>query len=72
MKIKTISRLEEEHTRKTSKDVYRLQRNYAPEAHPFEKAREYTRALNATKLDRVFAKPFIAHLDGHRDGVYSL
>lgn len=31
--------------------------------------REYTRALNATKLERVFAKPFVASLDGHRDGV---
>ncbi|TSK20212.1 Regulating synaptic membrane exocytosis protein 2 [Bagarius yarrelli] len=31
--------------------------------------REYTRALNATKLDRVFAKPFVASLDGHRDGI---
>lgn len=27
------------------------------------------RALNATKLDRVFAKPFIGDLSGHRDGV---
>lgn len=30
---------------------------------------EYVRALNATKLDRVFAKPFIGNLDGHREGV---
>lgn len=37
--------------------------------HPFEAAREYTRALNAVKLDKVFAKPFIGSLDGHRDGV---
>lgn len=27
------------------------------------------RALNATKLDRVFAKPFIGNLAGHREGV---
>jgi WD repeat and SOF domain-containing protein 1 len=27
------------------------------------------RALNATKLERVFAKPFIGDLDGHKDGV---
>ncbi|KAJ0065906.1 hypothetical protein NL108_000153, partial [Boleophthalmus pectinirostris] len=44
-------------------------RNYDPSLHPFEVNREYTRALNATKLDRVFAKPFLASLDGHRDGV---
>lgn len=34
-----------------------------------ESAREYVRALNATKLDRIFAKPFITNLGGHRDGV---
>lgn len=44
-------------------------RNYNPTLHPFEVTREYTRALNATKLERVFAKPFLASLDGHRDGV---
>jgi len=44
-------------------------RNYDPTLHPFEVPREYTRALNATKLERVFAKPFVASLDGHRDGI---
>lgn len=40
--------------------------------HPFERAREYTRALQATKLERMFAAPFIASLgNGHVDGVYS-
>jgi WD repeat and SOF domain-containing protein 1 len=43
-----------------------------PVLHPFEKAREYVRALNATKLERVFAKPFVASLSGHCDGVYCL
>lgn len=46
-----------------------VKRNYDPALHPFESAREYVRALNATKLDRVFAKPFIGNLDGHKDGV---
>jgi WD repeat and SOF domain-containing protein 1 len=47
-------------------------RNLNPEIHPFEKAREYTRALNATKVERMFAQPFIAQLGhGHIDGVYS-
>lgn len=44
-------------------------RNYDPDLHPFQAAREYTRALNAVKLERVFAKPFVGNLDGHRDGV---
>lgn len=51
----------------------RQPRNLNPEIHPFERAREYTRALNATKLERMFAKPFLAQLGkGHVDGVYTL
>lgn len=30
------------------------------------------RALNAVKLERVFAKPFIGNLDGHRDAISCL
>ena len=40
--------------------------------HPFTLGREYQRALNATKLERVFAKPFLCGLDGHRDGIQAL
>lgn len=28
--------------------------------------------MNAAKLDRMFAKPFVGSLDGHRDGVYCM
>ena len=31
--------------------------------------REHQRALNAVKLERVFAKPLVGALEGHRDGV---
>jgi WD repeat and SOF domain-containing protein 1 len=37
--------------------------------HPFARARERIRALNAAKMDRMFAKPFIASLEGHIDAV---
>lgn len=48
-------------------------RNLDPALHPFERAREYTRALNAVKLERMFAAPFLAELGrGHVDGVYSM
>jgi WD repeat and SOF domain-containing protein 1 len=47
-------------------------RNYAVTEHPFQEAREYVRAMNAVKLERVFAKPFVAGLDGHRDGVHRI
>ena len=40
--------------------------------HPFAKSREYTRALTAAKIDRMFAKPFVGALGGHQDGVYCL
>lgn len=51
----------------------RLPRNLDPALHPFERAREYTRALNATKMERMFAQPFIGQLgNGHIDGVYSV
>ncbi|KAK8206601.1 Protein sof1 [Zalaria obscura] len=54
-------------------NVTRQPRNLDPALHPFERAREYTRALNATKLERMFAQPFIAQLGkGHVDGVYTL
>lgn len=37
--------------------------------HPFSKARERNRALNAVKMERMFAKPFLASLEGHVDSV---
>ncbi|KAL8181822.1 UNVERIFIED_CONTAM: DDB1- and CUL4-associated factor 13 [Gekko kuhli] len=69
MRVKVLSRNPDDYVRETKQDLQRVPRNYDPALHPFEVPREYTRALNATKLDRVFAKPFIASLDGHRDGV---
>lgn len=49
--------------------MFTVPRNYDPSLHPFEAAREYTRALNSVKLSKVFAKPFIGNLDGHKDSV---
>ncbi len=40
--------------------------------HPFEAEREYTRALNSVKLEKVFAKPFLGALDGHRQTGFPL
>ena len=52
--------------------VLAVPRNYDPSLHPFEAPREYSQALNAVKLERVFAKPFLGALEGHRDGVHCL
>lgn len=72
MKVKVITRNPDDYLRGSNKEIHRLPRNLDPDLHPFEAAREYTQALNAAKLERVFAKPFIASLDGHCDGIYCM
>lgn len=72
MKVKILTRNPDDYMRETKRDLYKVPRNYDPSLHPFEAPREYTRALNAVKLERVFAKPFIGSLDGHREGVSCL
>eukprot|EP00557_Chaetoceros_sp_GSL56_P005328 CAMPEP_0176488148 /NCGR_PEP_ID=MMETSP0200_2-20121128/6549_1 /TAXON_ID=947934 /ORGANISM="Chaetoceros sp., Strain GSL56" /LENGTH=463 /DNA_ID=CAMNT_0017885101 /DNA_START=19 /DNA_END=1407 /DNA_ORIENTATION=- len=70
MKIKALSRSNASTTRETSGDLRIHHRNLDPTHHPLQRAREYTRAVTSAKIDRMFAKPFIASLgEGHRDGV---
>ncbi|KAL2916680.1 Protein sof1 [Polyrhizophydium stewartii] len=71
MVVKTISR-PADFARERTGDIFRVNKNVDPALHPFERAREYTRALNATKLERLFAKPFLSAMSGHIDGVYCL
>lgn len=71
VKVKTINRDEEQCTKERSQDLRKVHRNYDPSLHQFERAKELTRALNAAKLERVFAKPFVAALP-HDDGVTAL
>nr|CAG4650922.1 EOG090X04WU [Simocephalus serrulatus]SVE94196.1 EOG090X04WU [Simocephalus serrulatus] len=72
MKVKVLVRNPDDYLRETKQDIHKLPRNYDPALHPLEAPREYTRAMNAVKLSRVFAMPFIGCLDGHRDGVSCL
>ncbi|KAI9175997.1 Protein sof1 [Blastocladiella emersonii ATCC 22665] len=72
MKVKTISRNATDFTRERAGDVYKLPRNLDPTLHPFEKGREYVRAVTAAKVERMMAKPFVAALSGHNDGVYAM
>lgn len=69
MKVKLISRSTDEFTRERSQDLQRVFRNYDPNLRPQEKAVEYVRALNAAKLDKIFARPFIGAMDGHTDAI---
>jgi WD repeat and SOF domain-containing protein 1 len=71
MKIKVLSRNDREFVSEKG-GIPRIQRSFDPLLHPFEKPREYTRALQAAKLEKVFAKPFVGSLSGHRDGVYCM
>ncbi|PWN95617.1 WD40 repeat-like protein [Tilletiopsis washingtonensis] len=72
MKISALSRSLDQHAPARKGDAAPQSHNLDPALHPFDKAREYTRALAAAKLERMHAKPFVAALDGHADGVYSL
>uniref|UniRef100_A0A1I7WBK0 WD_REPEATS_REGION domain-containing protein n=1 Tax=Heterorhabditis bacteriophora TaxID=37862 RepID=A0A1I7WBK0_HETBA len=70
MRVKVLSRNPDDYQRETNRDIYKLVRNWNAPQDPFRAQTEYTRALNATKLERVFAKPFVASLDGHLEGVH--
>ena len=50
--------------KQTNSEIEKVFRNPSDaNIHPFQKAREYKRALNAAKLEKVFAKPFLEALD---------
>ncbi len=72
MRVKTISRSADVYERQTVNESNRVFHNLDPEVHPFERAREYQRALNGVKLEKVFAKPFVRSLGGHLEGVFSM
>eukprot|EP01060_Flectonema_neradi_P005911 TRINITY_DN13968_c0_g1_i2.p1 TRINITY_DN13968_c0_g1~~TRINITY_DN13968_c0_g1_i2.p1 ORF type:complete len:450 (+),score=85.90 TRINITY_DN13968_c0_g1_i2:91-1440(+) len=72
MKFKILSRSDREHTKDRGSDVTKVHRNLDPKLHPFDRQKEYQRALTAAKLDRMFAKPFVGALEGHTDAVSCL
>ena len=72
MKVKLLSRDPSNYLREKTTDVPKIPRNYDPSLHPLEGPREYVRALNAAKLEKVFSKPFLGALSGHADGIYRL
>lgn len=72
MKVKIVSRDEADYSRERSFDISKSFKNPDPVLHPFEKAIEYTRAMNAVKLQRIFARPFLHSFAGHSDGIHCL
>ncbi|KAF6155800.1 hypothetical protein GIB67_039131 [Kingdonia uniflora] len=69
MKVKVISRSVDEFTRERSNDLQRVFRNFDPNLRPQEKSIEYVRGLNAAKLEKIFARPFVGAMEGHIDAV---
>mmetsp|Transcript_8400 Transcript_8400/g.15271 ORF Transcript_8400/g.15271 Transcript_8400/m.15271 type:complete len:509 (-) Transcript_8400:52-1578(-) len=70
MKVKALSRSQSSTTRSSLHDLRPTHKNLNPSSHPQARAREYTRAVTAAKLDRMFAQPFVGELKGgHVDAV---
>nr|CUU00431.1 hypothetical transcript [Hymenolepis microstoma] len=67
MKIRILSRNPADYQRQTKDDIFKMPRNASSTEHPFAAEREYIRALNAAKLSRMMAKPFIGCLVGTTD-----
>lgn len=64
MKIRALHQREPE-----NEGLTRIQRNPDPVLHPFAREREYVRALNAVKTEKIFAKPLVKALDAHFESV---
>ncbi|KAH8995065.1 WD40 repeat-like protein [Lactarius hatsudake] len=69
VKISVLQRAPSAHLPARPGDPTPTHRNLDPLLHPFSRARERIRALNAAKMERIFSKPFIAALEGHSDAV---
>lgn len=68
-KISVLQHAPAEHLPLRPGDATPTSRNLDPLMHPFSRARERNRALNAAKMERIFSKPFLASLEGHVDSV---
>ncbi|CAH8526431.1 unnamed protein product [Dicrocoelium dendriticum] len=64
MKVRMLSRNPSDFRRETSDDIFKIPRNYHPSEHPLSSEREYVRAINSAKLQRMMAKPFLGSLEG--------
>jgi WD repeat and SOF domain-containing protein 1 len=70
MKVKTLKRAAGSADRECSGDLRKEHRNLNPVHHPMQRAREYKRAVNAAKMERMFAKPLVGNFgNGHMDAV---
>eukprot|EP00834_Sanchytrium_tribonematis_P000426 NODE_8_length_66115_cov_0.981823.p11 type:complete len:465 gc:universal NODE_8_length_66115_cov_0.981823:3088-4482(+) len=59
MKVKVLQHAP---TRERAQDHHIIQRSLSKNVHPFQKEREFKRALNCAKTERLLAKPFVASM----------
>ncbi|KAL8272058.1 hypothetical protein Esti_003993 [Eimeria stiedai] len=72
MKVRVLQRAEEDGFEGGPGAPHPFLRNLDPKLHPMQREREYARALVAAKLSKMFAKPFVASLEKHTDGVKAI
>ncbi|AFN82490.1 WD40 repeat-containing protein [Encephalitozoon romaleae SJ-2008] len=72
MKINTIYHKPEEICKERKKDVEYMSFAKDEAYHPFMKEREFVRALNSVKIERMLSKPFITALSYHKEGIHLL
>ncbi|CAH8530617.1 unnamed protein product [Heterobilharzia americana] len=72
MKVRMLSRNPSDFRRETADDIFKIPRNQSVTEHPFASEREYVRALNAAKLGRMMAKPFLGALEGTSERMTAL
>ncbi|KAG9030008.1 rRNA-processing protein sof1 [Tulasnella sp. JGI-2019a] len=72
MRINVLHHAPSSHLPTRAGDLTPVSRNLDPKSHPFAKARERARALNAAKVERMFSKPLVGALEGHIDAVYTI
>jgi WD repeat and SOF domain-containing protein 1 len=72
MKVKVLHLDPSQYAVKRAGDRVPLVRNPKNPVTPNHKQREYVRAVVSAKMDRMFAKPFVAALDGHIDAVHCI
>lgn len=72
MKIDTIYHPIGDRRKERKGDAGMRRYNKDPIYHPMMLEREYTRALNATKMERMFAKPFVASFGQRGEGIWCI
>ena len=68
MKFRALSRSDDEFARPSTADTPRSFVNRDSGIHAMSRATEYTRALRATKNERIFAKPLVCAMSEHLTG----